>query len=100
MYWFILPHFSYVPHPASFRMPREKVTPRVSVKEKVAVKTKTRRGLERLVLRTPSPTLNPISSRQKGQSESPSKRQRLGEYDMQGEGWSPEPEVKRRTKVL
>jgi hypothetical protein len=81
-------------------MPREKVTPRVSVKEKVFVWTKTRRGGERLVLRTPSPTPTLIRSPQKGQSQSPSKRQRLGEYDIQGGGGSPEPEVRRRTKVL
>ena len=81
-------------------MPREKVTPRVSVKEKVSVRTKTRRGLERLVLRTPSPSATPIGSPQKGPSESPSKRQRFGEYDMQDVGGSPEPEIRRKTKVL
>jgi hypothetical protein len=80
-------------------MPREKFTPRVSVKEKVFIRTKTRRGLEKLVLRTPSPTPTPIGSPRKGLSQSPSKRQRLGEYDMPG-GGSPEPEVRRRTKVL
>src|SRR6266849_2698031 len=98
MHQFILPQFSHVPCPVLFRMPREKVVPRVSVKEKVSVRTKTRRGVERLVLRTPSPTPTPISSPQKGPSQSPSKRQRLGEYDMQGVGGSPEPEVRRRSK--
>jgi len=82
-------------------MPREKVVPRLSVKEKISVRTKTRRGLERLVLRTPSPIRTPISSPQKEPSQSPSKRQRLGEYDMpQDGGGSPEPEFRRRTKVL
>jgi hypothetical protein len=81
-------------------MRREKVAPKALVKEKVFVKTKTRRGREKLVLRTPSPTHTPIGSPRKQPSQSPSKRRRLGEYEMQGGGGSPEPEVRRRTKVL
>ena len=67
-------------------MPREKVPPKDFVKEKIFFTTKTRRGKEKVILRTPSPTHTPISSPQKGLSQSPSKRQRIGDYDMEMDG--------------
>ena len=99
----VLIHFHPIfrcPSSAQLRMPREKVHPTVPIKEKVFVATKTRRGLEKLVLRTPSPTPAPISRPRKAPSQSPSKRQRLGDYDMQDGGGSPQPEIWRKTKVL